>query len=147
MMRVAISVAADPVAEGRFLVVAWLAVTDSRGDRHTRGIAELWVGNRREGLARIAAEALRALKQPCDVALFVRTHERSEPAPSATATADLAREASRHRVKYVVVPQGAAHDELEAAERFAAARAAGVRVAAPEGVRAGPAPPAPRRLF
>src|SRR4051812_9865712 len=58
MPNVTIAVAAHPLAPGRHLVVAWLAGADAKGSPHTRGLAEIWVGPMREGLARIATQAL-----------------------------------------------------------------------------------------
>jgi pimeloyl-ACP methyl ester carboxylesterase len=149
MPSITIAVATAPLAPDRHLVVAWFSTIDGTGVEHTRGLAEIWVGPTREGLARIATQALTELKQPSTVELVLRRHDPLAPPPTAETAAALVEAWERHTITFTPVRDAGHHAVLEAAEAFAAARAAGVRSAPSEAVqpKAPPTPPSPRRLF
>jgi len=145
MAKVTISVAAVPLGAGRHFVAAWLAA-EAGGEARTRGLGEVWVGGTREGLLRIASEALAALKRSCEVTLVTTRPDPHEAYPSDAAIADFTAARARHRVRIEVVAAGESCEALAAADRFAKARAAGVRTS-PTGDAAPPAPERPGRLF
>ena len=154
MSRVTIAVAAHPLSPGRYLVVACYSARDRQGAEHTRGLAEIWVGELREGLARIATQALDELKRPTTVEFVLRRHDPLEPPPMPETAAALVAAWERHTVTFTTVRDAGHHAVLEAAGAFAAARAAGVitgpdasRVASPSASREPIAPPKPPRLF
>lgn len=122
---VTISLAAANLEPSRYLVVAWLSADDANGATHTRGLAELWIGGKREGLARMATAALAVLSRPSTVRLVLRVPDPNEAPPQAATAAALVAAARRHDVTYELVPVGEQHDALDAAERFGTARAAG----------------------
>lgn len=149
---VTIAVCARPLGERRYLVVAWLSVPDGKGTMRTRGLVEIWHGRPREGLALVATQALNELKRPSTVEVVLRRPDDAEPPPPPEATAVLTKAAGRHTVTYTPVREAGRHEILEAAEAFAAARAAGV-IAGPDASREPDArapqsaPPKPSRLF
>lgn len=124
---VTIAVVCVWVRQGRRLVAAWLSASDGRGQQRTRGLAEIVDSSRREGLARIATVALEALHRPSDAVLVARRPDAEEPPPGVDATEAFARVCERHRVRRELVALGVEHEALSAAERFAEARAAGIR--------------------
>lgn len=149
MSTVTIALAAHPLGSDRYLVAAWLSARNGQGGEHTRGLAEVWVGPVREGVARIAIQALDELSRPSDVEIVLRRHDPAAPPPEPATAAALARAWERHTVTFTPLGDAARHPEIEEAERFAAARAAGVRTAPGEVVRPAPPPkpPEPGRLF
>ncbi len=124
MPPVTIAVAAHSLAPGRFLVVACSFAHDAQGDEHTRGIAEIWVGPAREGIARIATQALDELTRPSTVELVLRRHDPTAQPPEPETAAALTKAWERHTITFTPVRDAARHEALEAAERFAAERAA-----------------------
>lgn len=124
-LPVTIAVVGVVLEPGRYLVAAWLSAATSAGARRTRGLADVWVGSPRDGLARAAAEGLRLLKRPSEVVIVMRAPNRSEPPPTAETAAYLTEAAAQHQVRYERIPKGEPNPELEAAEVFAKARAAG----------------------
>ena len=151
MSDVTIAVAAHPLAPGRHLVVACLSTVDGQGAERTRGLAEIWVGPTREGIARIAIQALNELTRPSTLELVLRRHDPLEPPPAPETAAALVEAWERHTVTFTPVRAAASHEVLEAAEAFAATRAAAVVTGPAEAVKP-EAPPTlppkpPRRLF
>jgi hypothetical protein len=140
MPNVTIAVAAHPLAPGRHLVVAWLAAVDAEGSPYTRGLAEIWVGHTREGLARIATRALDELERPTGVEFVLRRHDPTEPPPEPETAAALAKAWERHDVTFTAVRAPATHEALEAAEAFAVSRAAGVVAGPAEAAKPEPPP-------
>lgn len=133
MPPVTIAVAAHSLSPGRFLVVACTSAHDAQGGEYTRGIAEIWVGPAREGIARIATQALDELTRPSTVELVLRRHDPTAPPPEPETAAALTKAWERHTITFTPMRDAARNEALEAAERFAAERAAEAAITEPAG--------------